>query len=106
MVFAKKSKIAEAWVIAQVNEDNFVSRQTSYFRTHEKSWRILYPPDAHAENPLFRELSPTAHKWFHYLADKGFMKTYNYWKGCLMMRNQKVMVVCQDPADFDPDWAA
>ena len=100
----KKITQTEVWTVQEINEDNFVDRFRSYFRTHDKDWKILRPVDIGSENPYLRELSPTAHKWFAYLADKGFQKTYDYWKLCLTMRNQKIMVVCSDPADFDPLW--
>lgn len=85
-----------------ITQENFVAQQKAYSRAHPGSWRMLQPID-----PDIREtqtLSDTALKWFHYLSSKGFTPTYKYWKLCLCVRNQKIMVVSEDPSAFDPNW--
>jgi hypothetical protein len=85
-----------------ITQLNFAQETKEYFKLRPKDYVMVRPK---YEDPTERNRGDAAkEKWWIYLNDKGFRKTLKTWEAILGF-GKSVMVVADDPAKFDVQWA-
>jgi hypothetical protein len=94
----------------KITKENFHTRFEAFFNKNRDMW-LMIRPDRQIDPPEHRYPDEDARrrgndamkKWFEYLAAKGFVSTFNGWRG-IIKAGQSVLVVCDDPLVFDTEF--
>jgi len=96
--------------MTKITAENFHVEFENYYKKYRDAY-VMIRPDRPSDPPEHRYPDEDARrkgndamkKWFEYLAAKGFISTFNGWRG-IIKSGQSVMVVSADPHVFDNEF--
>jgi hypothetical protein len=96
--------------MTKITKENFHAEFEIFFKKNRDMWLMIRPdrpsdPPEHCypNEDARRRGNAAMKKWFEYLAAKGFISTFNGWRG-IIKSGQSVMVVSDDPDAFDSEF--